>query len=355
MKKAVIFILTICFYAINYAQEYYHSSQYEDNYIGNNLNLYATLDLFKHSYSIEDFENRLNSQSNNINNLDLNNDGQIDYLRVIEKRNNGYHSIIIQDLIDFNETQDIAVIGIEQFNRNKATIQIIGNEYLYGREIYAEPYSNVNISLNVWSWPIIQYIFRPTYMGWISPYRYSYYPRNWRSWRPYSYDVYVRYQNVYRPHYRYQDHCRVTNVYNYYKPNRSNSRYVETHYRNKSYQSNRTSYNTYNQTRNYISNRDFNRNETNGIGANENLRFNNNNRENISTREFNRNAVREMRNDENNRIENKSRNNQRNNRMNEDRNNQKNDISKQNSQPRNEVKISEIRNKGSYKEDRRRR
>ena len=43
---------------------------------GDNLNLYAVLDLFQQSETFEIFEKKLNEEDSKINNLDLNNDGK---------------------------------------------------------------------------------------------------------------------------------------------------------------------------------------------------------------------------------------------------------------------------------------
>ena len=45
---------------------------------GDNLDLNAVLEIFKDSESPEDFEKKLNSESTNVNNLDLNEDGDVD-------------------------------------------------------------------------------------------------------------------------------------------------------------------------------------------------------------------------------------------------------------------------------------
>ena len=45
---------------------------------GDNLNLYAVLDIFQKSKTLEEFERAINSKDRNINNLDLNNDNLID-------------------------------------------------------------------------------------------------------------------------------------------------------------------------------------------------------------------------------------------------------------------------------------
>jgi hypothetical protein len=64
------------------AQGYYEDDNYYDNdrlgLPGDNLNLYAVMRLFQNTATLEEFEYRLNSKSERINNLDLNMDNRID-------------------------------------------------------------------------------------------------------------------------------------------------------------------------------------------------------------------------------------------------------------------------------------
>ena len=53
---------------------------------GDNLDLYAVLDLFQQSKTIEDFEKSLNEEKSGINNLDLNLDQQVDFIKVETKK-----------------------------------------------------------------------------------------------------------------------------------------------------------------------------------------------------------------------------------------------------------------------------
>lgn len=52
---------------------------------GDNFSLQGALQLFHDAANIEDFEKALNTESNHVNNLDLDGDGNIDYVRVIDK------------------------------------------------------------------------------------------------------------------------------------------------------------------------------------------------------------------------------------------------------------------------------
>ena len=80
MKKASLIVLTALFGAFSYAQET-DSTGLE----GDNLDLNGVLELFKESKDVEDFEKKLNTESNGVNNLDLNEDGEVDYIRVVDQ------------------------------------------------------------------------------------------------------------------------------------------------------------------------------------------------------------------------------------------------------------------------------
>ena len=78
------------------------------------LSLEAAIELFKKSDSPEDFEKRLNSENNDVNNLDLNEDGEIDYIRVVDNSAGDVHALVLQVAVSEKESQDVAVIEIEK-------------------------------------------------------------------------------------------------------------------------------------------------------------------------------------------------------------------------------------------------
>ena len=55
---------------------------------GENFSLEGALEMFKKAASPEDFEKLINAEDNKVNNLDLNNDGTTDYIKVINRREN---------------------------------------------------------------------------------------------------------------------------------------------------------------------------------------------------------------------------------------------------------------------------
>ena len=59
---------------------------------GDNFSLQGALQMFQQSSSIEEFEKLINSEGNHVNNLDLNGDGDIDYVKVIDKADKDLHA-----------------------------------------------------------------------------------------------------------------------------------------------------------------------------------------------------------------------------------------------------------------------
>jgi len=110
------------------------------NLPGDNLNLAAVLDVFRQSPTMEAFEAALNADTSKINNLDLNNDGKVDYIRVQAKEEGAVHTIVLQTDLADKEVQDIAVIYVEK-KGDAVEVQVMGDEDLYGKEYIVEPSS----------------------------------------------------------------------------------------------------------------------------------------------------------------------------------------------------------------------
>src|SRR6187551_147364 len=106
---------------------------------GDNLDLYAVLDLFQKSKTIEDFEKSLNDEKSKINNLDLNGDKKVDFIKVETKKDGDDFTFILRDPISKTETQDVAVIMVSKDKDKKVKMQIIGDKDLYGKDYIVEP------------------------------------------------------------------------------------------------------------------------------------------------------------------------------------------------------------------------
>lgn len=167
---------------------------------GDNLDLYAVLELFKKADSPEKFEELLNKEDSQVNNLDLNGDDEIDYIKVIDRLDSNVHAITLQVPISETESQDIAVITIEKIDDATAYLQIIGDEDLYGKDYIIEPFddkgdkeffaSPIAVVVNVWGWPCVRFIHTPAYRPWVSPWRWHHYPTWWKPWKPVWWHVY---------------------------------------------------------------------------------------------------------------------------------------------------------------------
>lgn len=184
---------------------------------GDHLDLRATLELFKKSKSLEEFEKSLNTKDQKVNNLDLNADGKVDYLRVYDISKGDVHAIVIQDPVSEKETQDVAVIEIEKKGAESAAILIRGDEELYGNDYVVAPKENKEekspepkfhrltsqtvVFVNVWYWPCVQYVYYPGYVVWVSPWYWGYYPWWWYPWPPYPYYTYYGWTVVYYDYY----------------------------------------------------------------------------------------------------------------------------------------------------------
>ncbi|MFT5885346.1 MAG: hypothetical protein ACI9IP_001806 [Arcticibacterium sp.] len=173
--------------------------------ISDNLDLQAVASIFGNSSSLEDFERRLNDPQLKISNLDLNQDGYVDYLRIIETVERGTHLVTIQAALGNDLFQDVATIDVERDQFNKPYVQFIGHPYFYGPRYIIEPvyYRTPYILNSFWS---------PNYKAYYSPYYYNYYPRYYSYWRPIPVPQYVT--NVY--FYRNEK-----NTYNYAPERRS--------------------------------------------------------------------------------------------------------------------------------------
>ena len=176
---------------------------------GDNFSLEGALELFKTSESPEAFEKMLNTEQNKVNNLDLNGDGEIDYIKVIDKTQGDVHAFVLQAVISENEKQDIAVIEMER-NRDNATVQIMGDEDIFGEQRIVEPLEEVKthagtkskkVIVNIYTWPVVQYVYGPAYNLWISPWGWHVRPVWWRPWRPITFHVFYRYHDPYRHRY----------------------------------------------------------------------------------------------------------------------------------------------------------
>lgn len=234
MKKGIYLLILLTASVTISAQ----SEEQETGFPGDHFSLEGTLELFKQSDNLEEFEKKLNQQDSDVNNLDLNEDGETDYIRVEDHMDGDVHAIILQVPVNENESQDIAVIEIEKTGSSSAVLQIVGNEDIFGEETYVEPfeevasstgsgpdadYELVNIVVNVWGWSSVRYVYRPAYRVYVSPWRYRYYPVWYRPWRPRPFRTFVAAVSPFRVNYRVVNTHRVVRAHKIYTPRKKTS------------------------------------------------------------------------------------------------------------------------------------
>ena len=163
------------------------------------LDLTAVAAAFAEARSVQEFEQLLNSPRYMINNLDLNHDGWIDYLRVIETYQGYYHALLVQACLAPAVFQDVATVIAER-RANTLTVEVIGNRYLYGPNYIVRP-------TFVKRPPMWDYYGRPTYSPWVSPYYYDYYPSYYTRPKPIYLSHYQAYVTTYITNHHYCHHC----------------------------------------------------------------------------------------------------------------------------------------------------
>ncbi|MES2574847.1 MAG: hypothetical protein V4572_07880 [Bacteroidota bacterium] len=186
--------------------------------ISDNLDLRVVASVFGDSKNLQEFESRLNDPKLQISNLDLNNDNQVDYLRVIESVENRTHVVIIQSVLDRDVYQDVATIEVEKDRSNAVHIQVVGNTYMYGENYIYEPvyYATPLIYASFW---ISNY--RPYYSSW----SWNYYPTHYYAWNPYPvYRYRYNVNNCLNTHYSYNNYNYVNYRRSSYAVNVYNSR-----------------------------------------------------------------------------------------------------------------------------------
>lgn len=170
---------------------------------GDDLDLYAVLEVFQKSKTIEGFEKTLNDSKTGVNNLDLDKDKKVDFIKVITNKEDDDFSFILQVPVSKTENQDVAVIFVSKDKAGQVSIQVVGDEDMYGKGYVVEPKGasatgsgTANPGYNeggsetmnlpaqtaptttvvVQSAPIVQYVYSPAYVPYYPPYYYGFYP-----------------------------------------------------------------------------------------------------------------------------------------------------------------------------------
>lgn len=203
----------------------------QNSEISDNLDLRAVASIFGDSRDLEDFERRLNDPKVQISNLDLNQDNQVDYLRVIESIEGNAHLIVIQSVLGRDTFQDVATVEVERDQSNRVQVQVVGDVFMYGNNYIYEPVYAFT--------PIIYNSFWVgNYTPYFSSWNWGFYPSHFYYWSPFP--VFRYHRNIglsinNHHHYNYVNFRRCEIAYNSYRGRRGNA--FENQYPNRSFNS----------------------------------------------------------------------------------------------------------------------
>jgi len=233
--KIILSTLMSLFIANSFAQDR-TTVNATNSEISDNLDLRAVASIFGDSRDLEDFESRLNDPKNQISNLDLNNDNQVDYLRVIESVEGNTHLIVLQSVLGKDTYQDVATVEVEKDSNNRIQVQVVGDVFMYGNNYIYEP---VYVSTPV----IYNHFWTPYYRPYYSRWYWGYYPSYYTYWSPFPIFRYRNHIAIHinmNHHYNYVNYRRCQVAYNNYYGNRAN--YYERQYPNRSFASRNSGY-----------------------------------------------------------------------------------------------------------------
>ena len=196
--------------------------------ISENLDLKTVATLFGQAKDLEQFEQMLNNPDSAFSNLDLNGDGEVDYLRVVETADGNRHLVVIQAVLAKDIYQDVASIFVEKDEKDQITVQVVGDEYIYGANYIIEPVYIYRPYIYDWFWGA-------SWVAWHSPYYWGYWPSWWHPfhcidpflywdhcyWHHYHYPCSFRMAHHHHPHYRTMYDRVRRNDYGHRHPERS--------------------------------------------------------------------------------------------------------------------------------------
>jgi hypothetical protein len=149
------------------------------------LDLRAVGQLVQDVENPEQLERKLNDPDLGINNLDLNDDGEVDYLRVVSRDDGDTHVMILQVPLGENDFQDVATIQLDRDEKGDVALQLQGDPVIYGPSYYVVP-----AGARVAAFPIVTWFYSPLYRPWVPTAYWGRYPGWWHPWRTVSFTAY---------------------------------------------------------------------------------------------------------------------------------------------------------------------
>ena len=87
---------------------------------------------------------------------------------------------------------------------------------------------NVRVTVNVWAWPCVRFVYGPRYRVWVSPWRWASYPGWFRPWHPHPWGWHHARCAPFRAHCHIVTTQRVVYAHKVYAPHRRTAVVVHT-------------------------------------------------------------------------------------------------------------------------------
>ena len=142
---------------------------------GFNVNNFANL--VKKTNNPSAIESAINAPDNDINNLDLDKDGKVDFLKVVESPNR----LQVVDDVSNTDSVTVATLNITPNQSNDAA-----EMHIQGNPTYCGPDYSYHSSFGIGELLLLSYMLRP-HPYYYPVYHYGYYPSYYRSYRTTTY------------------------------------------------------------------------------------------------------------------------------------------------------------------------
>jgi hypothetical protein len=134
------------------------------------LDLQSVGELAGKAKDAEALEELLN-QKGSVNNLDLDEDDKVDYIKVTSDDQGEIRVLVLTAVLSTSgEEQDVATIEIEKTSSGETDVQLHGNEQIYGDNHYHRNHYGVGDYL------MARWLYGPRYRPYLSPFGFGYYP-----------------------------------------------------------------------------------------------------------------------------------------------------------------------------------
>ena len=150
------------------------------------LDLRAVGEMLKQADDAATFEKLLNA-NNGANNLDLNADGKVDYIKVTEFGDGGVRGFSLTTEVAPGDVQEVATIKIEKADDGGARVEYQGNETIFGQGHYYHSHWSPGFGSGL----LLGYLFAP-HRPYYSPWGWGSYPPSYATYATMPQETYSR-------------------------------------------------------------------------------------------------------------------------------------------------------------------